>query len=50
MIPSKINMDADMNNWSFYQAFIVFKTPIHYLSLMHNGDNKGKEKNSWDPY
>lgn len=47
VLHSKINMDTDNNTWNFYQDFIVFKTVIRYLSLMHNGDNKVQEKNNW---
>lgn len=47
VLHSKINMDTDNNTWNFYQDFIVFKTATHYLSLMHNGDNKVQEKNNW---
>lgn len=44
MLQLKVNIDANNNTVNLYQAFIVFKTPIHYLSLMHSADNKAKEE------
>ena len=44
MLHSKVSIDADNNTVNLYQAFTVFKTPIHYLSLTHSADNKAKEE------
>lgn len=44
MFHSKVSIDADNKTLNLYQAFIVFKTPIRYLSLVHNTDNKSKEE------
>ena len=44
MFHSKVSIDADNKTLNLYQAFIVSKTPIHYLSLVHNTENKTKEE------
>ena len=44
MFHSKVSIDADNKTLNLYQAFIVSKTPIHYLSLVQNAENKTKEE------
>ena len=36
--------DSDNKTLNLYQDFIVSKTPIHYLSLVQNAENKTKEE------